>query len=546
LARYTIGGTAINGVDYVQRLRNGNTQPLIDSIVLEPGVAADTITIVGLDGPTWSTTEQKYIVLKFLNSILPYFNGAPNYCGDSSFMYIRKKFLYNAGPDKKICQLQDTLLKQVSIQVSSDIYRWRELNVNGDTIVSQYLSCDTCPIPRAFNPTTTSFVVYVFDSLSRCVTSDTVKVDILNLPTFNFSTTTGEFGVCKGDEIEILANPLSSNPAWKYKWYDILPINSLGLDSDESKSRRVLTVFAHNKTQYYKVTAKNELNCESTDSVQISVITLPSFKIPETDTVCFGTPIRLVPLELNDTLTQTTYSWKYSDDKSIKDSTRSSVSFIAKKSGNYILSASNKCFSGGGIAQDTFNLAVADSISTAFTYAIQNDGLTNVPIQFTGGFFPTSYQRSFKLYNDSINWDTTLLGLNPFVNLKRGGKHRAEVVIFRKLGQKLCKDSTNQFFTISDLGNVFIPNLVTDNGDGSNSAFRITARDEKGNIIREIKSGKLVLFNRWGKKIYENDNYNNDLDSSKIKEEVNDGIYFFEFSVERYNYKNGGWLRIQR
>ena len=161
-------------------------------------------------------------------------------------------------------------------------------------------------------------------------------------------------------------------------------------------------------------------------------------------------------------------------------------------------------------------------------------------------FFPTSYQRSFKLYNDSKNWDTTLLGLNPFVNLKKGGEHRAEVVIFRKLGQKLCKDSTNQFFTISDLGNVFIPNLVTDNGDGSNSAFRITARDENGNVLRDIKSGKLVLFNRWGKKIYENDNYNNDLDSSKIKEEVNDGIYFFEFSVERYNYKNGGWLRIQR
>ena len=74
----------------------------------------------------------------------------------------------------------------------------------------------------------------------------------------------------------------------------------------------------------------------------------------------------------------------------------------------------------------------------------------------------------------------------------------------------------------------------------------ITARDENGNILREIKEGKLVVFNRWGKEVYSNDTYNNDLNSSKLKEELSDGIYFFEFSVARYNYKTGGWFRIHR
>jgi hypothetical protein len=268
LARYTIGGTAINGVDYVQRLRNGNTQPLIDSIVLEPGVAADTITIVGLDGPTWSTTEQKYIVLKFLNSNLPYFNGAPNYCGDSSFMYIRKKFLYNAGPDKKICQLQDTLLKPVSIQVGSDIYRWRELNANGDTIVSQYLSCNTCPIPRAFNPSTTSFVVYVFDSLSGCVSNDTVVVSVENAPTSQFSSTAENFSVCKGNPLVISANPTTANTSWTYLWFGMDPLNIV---ESSSINKKDLQIISHNQGQFYKVRIKNILGCTKEDSVFVSI-----------------------------------------------------------------------------------------------------------------------------------------------------------------------------------------------------------------------------------------------------------------------------------
>jgi hypothetical protein len=87
---------------------------------------------------------------------------------------------------------------------------------------------------------------------------------------------------------------------------------------------------------------------------------------------------------------------------------------------------------------------------------------------------------------------------------------------------------------------------VTDNSDSRNSTFLITARDENGNILREIKSGSLKVFNRWGKNVYSNDTYDNDLNNAKLKEDLGDGIYFYEYSVARYNYKTSGWFRIQR
>jgi hypothetical protein len=150
------------------------------------------------------------------------------------------------------------------------------------------------------------------------------------------------------------------------------------------------------------------------------------------------------------------------------------------------------------------------------------------------------------LKNETTNWDTVLLGTNPLVNITRGGDYKSEVTISYNEGSKTCSDTKTQTFKVEPLGSVFIPTLVTDNNDDLNSVFLITARDENGKILREIKNGKLVLFNRWGKKVYENDNYDNSLNSSKLKEEVTDGTYFFEFSVERYNYKTAGWLNIQR
>ncbi len=59
-------------------------------------------------------------------------------------------------------------------------------------------------------------------------------------------------------------------------------------------------------------------------------------------------------------------------------------------------------------------------------------------------------------------------------------------------------------------------NVFTPNGDGINDKFIIKH-------IGEYPNSQLVVLNRWGKKVYENNNYRNDWDGGNLA----DGVYFF-------------------
>lgn len=69
-----------------------------------------------------------------------------------------------------------------------------------------------------------------------------------------------------------------------------------------------------------------------------------------------------------------------------------------------------------------------------------------------------------------------------------------------------------------------IPNTFTPNGDGRNDYFAIIGVDQ-------FPSNKIEVFNRWGNRVFEMDNYDNTWDGSngKSKAALPDGAYFFIF-----------------
>ncbi len=69
---------------------------------------------------------------------------------------------------------------------------------------------------------------------------------------------------------------------------------------------------------------------------------------------------------------------------------------------------------------------------------------------------------------------------------------------------------------IGDVCDVIIPNIITPNGDGMNDNFVITN-------LEFFPKNNLVIFNRWGKKIFEKTGYQNDWNGG----DHNDGTYFF-------------------
>ncbi|NVO04194.1 MAG: gliding motility-associated C-terminal domain-containing protein [Bacteroidetes bacterium] len=63
---------------------------------------------------------------------------------------------------------------------------------------------------------------------------------------------------------------------------------------------------------------------------------------------------------------------------------------------------------------------------------------------------------------------------------------------------------------------IVIPNVITPNGDSFNQFFHITN-------LYQYPNSKMVIYNRWGKKVFEDSNYQNTWDGDKCS----DGVYFY-------------------
>jgi gliding motility-associated-like protein len=81
---------------------------------------------------------------------------------------------------------------------------------------------------------------------------------------------------------------------------------------------------------------------------------------------------------------------------------------------------------------------------------------------------------------------------------------------------------------------VFVPSVITPNGDGKNDNFKIS--EFSGKI-------ELIIFNRWGNEEYTNANYLNDWDGRNNKGAALPGdTYFYILKFENGKIKKGSVL----
>ncbi len=95
---------------------------------------------------------------------------------------------------------------------------------------------------------------------------------------------------------------------------------------------------------------------------------------------------------------------------------------------------------------------------------------------------------------------------------------------------------------------LFIPNVITPNGDGYNDYFVIKAKDASQGTQNGLKSAAttdykplnayyekthLVIFNRFGRKVFESDNYQNNWDGGNLP----DGTYFYVLKCQGFKNK---------
>jgi gliding motility-associated-like protein len=80
---------------------------------------------------------------------------------------------------------------------------------------------------------------------------------------------------------------------------------------------------------------------------------------------------------------------------------------------------------------------------------------------------------------------------------------------------------------------LFIPNVITPNGDGFNDTFEIIP-------IELYSENYLIITNRWGKKVFEQKNYKGGWNSAN----EDAGVYYYELYVKRSSKVFKGWLEV--
>ncbi len=86
-----------------------------------------------------------------------------------------------------------------------------------------------------------------------------------------------------------------------------------------------------------------------------------------------------------------------------------------------------------------------------------------------------------------------------------------------------CSSVTDTIIVTGKLCEVTVPNVITPNNDGYNDFFVIKGLEDYPNTLVQI-------FNRWGKKVYESSNYQNNWNG----ENNNDGVYFYVITFMDY------------
>ncbi|MFC6999298.1 LamG-like jellyroll fold domain-containing protein [Rufibacter roseus] len=92
----------------------------------------------------------------------------------------------------------------------------------------------------------------------------------------------------------------------------------------------------------------------------------------------------------------------------------------------------------------------------------------------------------------------------------------------------------------SDCAGITIPNIFTPNGDGNNDKFVVKGLFWWGSS--EQSTWRLIVYDRWGRQVYQSSDYRNDWAGENISE----GTYYYHFSNKALNQNYKGWVEIVR
>lgn len=182
-------------------------------------------------------------------------------------------------------------------------------------------------------------------------------------------------------------------------------------------------------------------------------------------------------------------------------------------------------------ANTTYTVSISDSCGHTLTDSVH---VRVIPVPLVGVTISPrdsmcDYDNAIISFTDSlllngttaINFDggtATGSGLGPYtVNWQVPGYY---TIYFTANSEKSCWSSTDTIGIYVKDCEIHVPNVFTPNGDGKNDYFYIVN-------MSEFPDSHLIVYDRWGLKVYESTNYHNEWNGSNVV----DGTYYYILSL---------------
>ena len=325
------------------------------------------------------------------------------------------------------------------------------------------------------------------------------KFDIDKLKA-NFDTYQGsQKGVVTGCTPLALSFQNTSIGGRRYEWL----VDGKVVSSDTGRVN-----YTFDKAGKYTVTlrAYNPLTCLRVDSVkQVVTVSAANFQVSRDTSIC---PNATVTLRASGA---TKYAWAPAD--GLSSTTIASPVAAPKQTTTYTVDMTNEF---GCTARRSITVQTDASFQPSFS--VQTNGDCQQPTRLT---FTNNTRNADRYVWVMGNGDTVRTNVPENYDFGKSGQYQVTLIAYRNG----CALSTSLPVSYEDLKNV--PNVITPNGDGKNDVFNIG-----------FTGAKLEIFNRWGRRIYQDDDYANNWGK-----DVPNGLYYYLITTP-----NGtqckGWLQV--
>jgi gliding motility-associated-like protein len=391
----------------------------------------------------------------------------------------------NSGPNQTLCAGSSVNLAATG----NGTYSWSP---------ATGLSSTTVANPTANPGSTTTYTLTVTGSNS-CTSGATVVVTVNQLPVVSASGPSA----CAGSVVLLQATGASS-----YTWSPSTGLSSTTIPNPVASLGSTPVT--------YTVTGTDANNCTASSTVTIVPIALPRVALLFNDSVkCVPRCINFSSFDSSGTCVSSLFS--FGDGTSAASAT---ISHCYTTGGLYTVSYACKDANGCvGKTQDTLRvLSVPVASFTSGGPLIEYNGSKPDSVCVTNTSAGTvSWAWNFG------NGNISGLQQPPCISYADSGSY---CIRLRVIANNGCSDSTTQCIHLERRADVVyvVPNVFSPNGDGINDVFQIRNSG--------LKSMNCLIYDRWGKKLYEITSPSGSWDGKSGNSRMSDGVYYYVLSLQ--------------